>query len=75
MPPVPVTPGAQVVKALEKAGFELVRVTGSHHRMTHADGRRVSVPVHRSRDVPRGTLRSVIRDAGLTVEEFLSLLA
>jgi hypothetical protein len=36
----------QLVKALEKAGFELARVRGSHHVMRHADGRTVAVPVH-----------------------------
>ncbi|GLZ14696.1 addiction module toxin, HicA family protein [Actinomadura sp. NBRC 104425] len=74
MPPVPTLPGVQVVKALERAGFDLVRVTGSHHRMSHPDGRHVTVPVHRGRDMPRGTLRAIIRDAGMTVEQFLSLV-
>ncbi|MFF5259105.1 type II toxin-antitoxin system HicA family toxin [Actinomadura viridis] len=66
--------GAQVVKALGNAGFDLIRITGSHHRMAHADGRRVSIPAHAGRDMARGTLRSIIRDAGLTVEEFIALL-
>ncbi|MGH3258874.1 MAG: type II toxin-antitoxin system HicA family toxin, partial [Streptosporangiaceae bacterium] len=38
--------GKDIVKALGKAGWELERVTGSHHVMRHADGRHVSVPVH-----------------------------
>jgi predicted RNA binding protein YcfA (HicA-like mRNA interferase family) len=39
--------GKDIVKALGKGGWELERVTGSHHVMRHADGRHVSVPVHR----------------------------
>ena len=73
MPPLPVLPGAKVVKALEKAGFDVVRVAGSHHRMAHLDGRRTTVPVHRT-DMKRGTLRNILRDCDLSVEEFLSLL-
>lgn len=75
MPPLPVLPGLRVVRALEKAGFEVVRVHGSHHVLRHPDGRGTSVPVHRSQDVRVGTLRGILRDCRLTVEEFLSLLA
>jgi predicted RNA binding protein YcfA (HicA-like mRNA interferase family) len=74
MPPVPAASGTQVVKALEKAGFNLVRINGSHHMMRSAEGRFTVVPVHRGRDVPPGTLRRIIRDAGLSVAEFTDLL-
>jgi predicted RNA binding protein YcfA (HicA-like mRNA interferase family) len=43
--------GKDIVKALGKVGWELERVTGSHHVMRHADGRHVSVPVHGARDL------------------------
>ncbi|MEQ1935758.1 MAG: type II toxin-antitoxin system HicA family toxin [Fimbriimonadaceae bacterium] len=68
--------GAAVVRALEKAGFDAVRIKGSHHIMEHADGpaRRTVVPVHAGRDIKRGLLRKIIDDAGLTVEEFSALL-
>lgn len=74
MPPLPAVAGTQVVKALEKAGFALVRVNGSHHMMRHPEGRFTVVPVHRGRDVPPGTVRRIIRDAGLSVDDFLALL-
>ena len=48
MPPLPVLPGLHVVRALEKAGFEVVRIRGSHHVLRHPDGRGTSVPVHRN---------------------------
>jgi predicted RNA binding protein YcfA (HicA-like mRNA interferase family) len=46
MPPVPAVRGSQVVSALEKAGFVVARINGSHHIMRHPDGRRTTVPVH-----------------------------
>ena len=74
MPPVPAVRGDRLVKALELAGFVVTRVSGSHHRLRHPDGRATTVPVHSGRDVPKGTLRSVLGDAGLTVDELLKLL-
>jgi predicted RNA binding protein YcfA (HicA-like mRNA interferase family) len=53
----------------------LDRQSGSHATLIDADaGRSATVPIHGARDVPRGTLRRIIRDAGLTVEEFRQLL-
>jgi predicted RNA binding protein YcfA (HicA-like mRNA interferase family) len=71
---VPVLSGTQVVKALGRAGFSVVRVSGSHHVMRHADGRTVVVPVHPGRDMPKGTLRNVLGIIGMSVEELCSLL-
>jgi len=74
MPRVPAVSGLELVKALERAGFVVTRVKGSHHRLKHPDGRATTVPVHRGRDVPKGTLRSVLEDTGLTVEELRKFL-
>ncbi|WP_322777894.1 type II toxin-antitoxin system HicA family toxin [Frankia sp. Cas4] len=74
MPPLPVVSGAEVVKALEKEGFELVRIRGSHHMMKNPEGRFTVVPVHQGKDIPPGTLRRIIRDAGMSVAEFIALL-
>jgi predicted RNA binding protein YcfA (HicA-like mRNA interferase family) len=74
MPPVPAARGLQLVKALEKAGFELARVRGSHHILRHIDGRTVTVPVHSGRDTPPGTVRGVLRIIGMTVTELTDLL-
>jgi predicted RNA binding protein YcfA (HicA-like mRNA interferase family) len=53
MPPVPSIRGERVVRALEKAGFAVARIAGSHHITRHPDGRGTTVPVHHGRDVPR----------------------
>jgi predicted RNA binding protein YcfA (HicA-like mRNA interferase family) len=74
MPQVPAVPGGKVVKALERAGFTVARISGSHHIMTHPDGRSVSVPVHSGRDMAKGTLRNILAITGLTAEDLQKLL-
>lgn len=69
MPPVPSMRGAHVVKALEKNGFYVTRIKGSHHIMRHPDGRGTTVPVHSSRDVSKGVLRHILADTGLSVSD------
>ncbi len=74
MPPVPSVHGERVVRALERAGFKVARVAGSHHIMRHPDGRGTTVPVHPGRDLAKGTLRNILTDAGLTIEDLQRLL-
>jgi len=64
----------EVLSALRRAGFERGRQKGSHLRLRHADGRVVTVPEHGVQDLGRGLLRKILRDAELTVEEFMKLL-
>ncbi len=64
-----------LVRALRRAGFEERRQRGSHLTMRRqSDGKRVTVPVHEGQTVPVGTLRAILRDAGLTVEDLVELL-
>ena len=71
---LPILKADELIRALEKAGFRLIRQKGSHMRMKHRDGRVVTVPVHPGRDIGRGLLRKVLRDAELAREEFMALL-
>ena len=71
---IPSISGAKVVKALESAGFVVVRISGSHHVMRHPDGRSVAVPVHGSKDLLKGTLRGILASVGMTPDEFRALL-
>jgi predicted RNA binding protein YcfA (HicA-like mRNA interferase family) len=68
--------GNEVVRALEKAGFVVIRTTGSHRRLVHPDdrSRATTVPVHSGKALKRGTLHGIIKQAGLTVDEFVALL-
>ena len=59
---------------LERSGFTLVRQSGSHRIYKNAAGRRTTVPFHAGEILHPKTLRSILRDAGLTVEQFVELL-
>lgn len=74
MSSLPVVSGREVVKALEKIGYGFDRQRGSHMILRQQDPphRRLTVPDHT--EVAKGTLRTIIRQAGLTVEEFNHLL-
>jgi len=75
MPKIPRTTGREAITAFKKAGFEVVRVNGSHHIMKKKDRRfRLSVPVHAGKTLGTGLLKSLIKTAGLTVDEFIKLL-
>jgi predicted RNA binding protein YcfA (HicA-like mRNA interferase family) len=73
---LPVASGKRVIQALHRSGFVTDRVVGSHHILFHPDdmSRAVTVPVHGNRDLKPGTLRSIIRQAGFTIEDFIRLL-
>jgi predicted RNA binding protein YcfA (HicA-like mRNA interferase family) len=69
---LPVLKPKKVIKTLERNGFYLHHVSGSHH-ILKKDKQRVTVPYH-NKDLKPRTLASIISQAGLTVEEFLDLL-
>lgn len=66
--------GKEIVKALSKDGWDVARVSGSHHIMRNADGRQVTVPVHGNRPLSTGTLSSICRDSGRTAQQLRDLL-
>ena len=68
---LPVLKSKEVVEVLLRAGFTIKRQTGSHVILYKTELRRpLSIPVH-AKDLPKGTLRTIIRQANLTIEEFL----
>ena len=73
---LPSVSGRMVLRALKRAGFFVERIRGSHHIMAHRDDPSLFavVPVHGNRDLRTGTLRNILNQAGITVEEFLKLL-
>ena len=74
MPRLPTVKPRQVIGALEKVGFEIDHQTGSHIVLWRArDGLRVVVPWH-SGDLGRGLTLRIIKTAGLTRDEFITLL-
>ena len=71
---LPVVSGSEAVKAFCKAGYEFDVQHGSHIVLRRADPphRRLSIPNHK--ELAKGTLRVLIREAGMTVDEFARLL-
>ena len=74
MPKLPIVSGIKVVKALSKIGYDIDHQTGSHIilRNCKPPHRRLTIPNHK--EIARGTFRAIIRQAGLSVDEFRELL-
>ncbi len=71
---LPIVSGQEVLNALKKVGYEKDRQRGSHviARQLKAPHRRITIPDHK--EIAKGTLRAIIRESGLSVEEFNKLL-
>jgi predicted RNA binding protein YcfA (HicA-like mRNA interferase family) len=69
MAKLPRPTGSEMVRFLERQGFQILRVRGSHHFMQSAASR-PSVPVHGSRVLKIGTLRPILKDLGMSVADF-----
>ncbi|CAD7768533.1 HicA toxin of bacterial toxin-antitoxin_ [Candidatus Methanoperedenaceae archaeon GB50] len=71
---LPRVPAGKVIKVLERVGFVLVRQSGSHKIYKNREGKRVTVPYHSGKILHPKVLRSILRDADLTVERFKELM-
>jgi predicted RNA binding protein YcfA (HicA-like mRNA interferase family) len=71
---LPIVSGRETIKALSKIGFLVIRQKGSHVMLEKRNEKviKLTVPLHRS--LKKGTLRRIINDAGITVNEFITLL-
>lgn len=75
MPKLPIVTGGDFIKVLQKKGYYKDRQVGSHVIMVHAQtDKAVSVPVHKGKTLGRGITRALLKDAGISREEFLRLL-
>jgi predicted RNA binding protein YcfA (HicA-like mRNA interferase family) len=65
----------QVLAALQRAGWRVIKIKGSHHRLEHPENPalRITLPLRRG-DMPRRTLNSVLKQARISEEEFRALL-
>ena len=66
--------GMEVIAALNKAGFEVLRIKGSHHFMGHPDGRRTVVPAHRGEMIGPELMLKILRDCEMERDEFMALV-
>lgn len=76
MPKLPRVTGQEVLRALKRAGFEEVRIRGSHHFLVHPGDhtRWATVPVHSGEVLLPETLSNILKTSKLTVEELIELL-
>ena len=74
MPRLPVVKTRELIRALTRLGFFEYHRVGSHAQFKQPDGRRVTIPIHYGKDVKSGTLRGILSDIGLSVEEFVLIL-
>ena len=75
MPPMPRGTGGEVLAALERGGWYVHRETGSHHRLRHPDRAGLdTVPVHAGDTLHQKTLKSILLQANMTVDDLRALL-
>ena len=74
MTKLPRLKGQELITALRKAGFEVIRVRGSHHFLRHPDGRCTVVPVHSGETIGPGLMSKILRDCEMTRDELYQLL-
>ncbi|HZF01145.1 MAG TPA: type II toxin-antitoxin system HicA family toxin [Methylomirabilota bacterium] len=74
MPRLPRLRGREVLAALRRAGFVVLRVKGSHHFLQHPDGRRTVVPIHSGEIIGPGLLNKILKDVAVELEEFQNWL-
>lgn len=66
--------GKELISALAQAGFEVIRIRGSHHYLRHADGRATVVPVHAGETIGAGLMTKILRDCELTRDDLKNLI-
>ncbi len=71
---LPRVTGKELITALRKAGFDVIRIKGSHHFLRHSDGRTTVVPVHRDETIGPGLLIKILLDCEMNQDGFRSLL-
>ncbi|PIP75937.1 hypothetical protein CO134_03840, partial [Candidatus Kuenenbacteria bacterium CG_4_9_14_3_um_filter_39_14] len=74
MSKLPVIKPKELIKILKNFGFVEHRQKGSHLILKHSDGQRAVIPIHQGRDIPTGTLRSILNDADIPVDELIKYL-
>ena len=71
---LPIFKPRELIRLLEKAGFQVSRKSkGSHWQLAHSDGRRATVPVHKGKDIGPGLLRKILRDVEMSVDDLQQL--
>ncbi len=64
----------EVIRVIEKLGFKKIRQSGSHAVFHHPEGKWTTVAIHKGKDIAKGTLQKILKDAGISYEDFKKLL-
>lgn len=74
MPKLPRIQGREIIRALKRADFTVIRIRGSHHYLRHPDGRCTVVPVHAREAIGPGLLHDILKDAEMDLKTFIKFL-
>ncbi|OGI57443.1 hypothetical protein A3B85_01045 [Candidatus Nomurabacteria bacterium RIFCSPHIGHO2_02_FULL_37_13] len=74
MPKLPNVKGKQLLKILQRIGYALDHTQGSHHVLRHSNGKKITIPIHRNKEIPKGTLLGILTDLDISKEELVILL-
>lgn len=71
---LPALTGKDLIAALARAGFEVIRIRGSHHYVRHPDGRSTVIPAHAGETIGPGLMAKILKDCEISREELQRLL-
>jgi len=74
MPKALTISGRKPIQILRRIGFVVKRSSSSHFLLEHADGRVTTIPLHANKDLPKGTLKAILRDIKITNDQLQKLL-
>ncbi len=74
MPKLPILKTRELINVLNKLGFYLHHQVGSHAQFKHLDGRRTTISLHPGKDIPKGTLKAILRDIEIPIEKLVQAL-
>lgn len=74
MSKLPILKAKELIKALNKMGFSEFHRVGSHAQFKHSCGKKITIPIHQGKDIPRGILKAILRDIEISPKEFIKFL-
>ena len=74
MPKLPNIKGKQLLKILLGLDYNLDHIQGSHHILRRFDGKKITIPIHGNKEIPKGTLLGILTDLDISKEQLISLL-
>lgn len=74
MPKLPSIKGKQLLKILLAVGYDIDHIQGSHHILRRSDGRKITIPIHGNKEIPKGTLLGILTDLDISKQDLSVLL-